>query len=246
MDLYAAIDLRDGRCVRLLQGDYAVERVYGGDPVAAAKEFEADGASWLHVVDLDAARTGHGRNRGTVASIAQAVHVRVQAGGGIRDEFSAQALLDVGVARIVLGTVAAEQPELLRRLAQRHPGKVVVGVDVRHGEVAIRGWTKGSGLQPRDLLPRLEEAGVAALIVTDVSRDGTLRGPDLSGLEHMLSLTDLPIVASGGVGSLDDLCDLAQLENGGRGLAGVIVGKALWEGIFTVTEAREAVMSCGR
>lgn len=243
MEIYAAIDLRDGRCVRLLQGDYTRQTVYGGDPVTAALEFEGDGASWIHVVDLDAARTGSPANRSAVAAIAQAVSIPVQAGGGIRDDFSAQALLDAGLSRIVLGTAAVEQPALVRRLAARHPGRVAVGVDARHGEVAVRGWTRGSGLRPRDLLDDLEDAGVAAFITTEVSRDGTMRGPDLTGLGELLSVTSLPVIASGGVGSLAHVQELAKLEVGGRSLAGVIVGKALWEGAFTL---QEAMVACSR
>ncbi len=243
MELYAAIDLRDGRCVRLTQGDYARQTVYGGDPVTAAREFEGDGASWIHVVDLDAARTGSPKNRSAVAAIAGAVNIPVQAGGGIRDDFSAQALLDAGLSRIVLGTAAVEEPALVRRLASRHPGRVAVGVDVRHGEVALRGWTRGSGLRPQDLVTSLEDAGVAAFITTDVARDGTMRGPDLAGLEQLLAVTSLPVIASGGVGSLADVQELASLEVAGRSLAGVIVGKALWEGAFTLDEA---MVACSR
>ena len=243
MDLYAAMDLRGGACVRLVQGDYARETVYGGAPVAVAKELEMDGAPWIHVVDLDAARTGRPENREVVAAIAGAVDVPVQAGGGIRDEFSAQALLDRGVARVVVGTAALEQPAVVRRLAARHPGRVALAVDTRNGELATRGWTQRSGLAPEDLLARYRDDGVAALVATEIGRDGTLAGPDLAGLATLLEATPLPVVASGGVGSLDDLRALAGLESGGRRLTGAVVGKALYEGVFSVGEA---VAACAR
>jgi len=241
MELYPAIDLRGGACVRLVQGDYAREKVYGGDPLAVAREFEADGASWIHVVDLDAARTGRPENRAVVAAIADVVSIPVQAGGGIRDEFSAEALLGAGVSRIVLGTAALEDPGLLRRVAQRHPGRVAVGLDARHGEVAVRGWTESSGRTLADVLGEVEDAELGAVIVTDISRDGMLGGPDIEGLTAALAVTRHPVVASGGVGTLDDLRALALVVSGGRALAGAIVGTAIHEGVFSV---REAVLAC--
>ena len=241
MDLYPAIDIRGGKCVRLVQGDYAVETVYAGDPLAVAKEFEADGAPWIHVVDLDAARTGLPENRPVVAAVAKAVKVPVQAGGGIRDEFSAEALLDQGVSRIVVGTAAVEQPGLVRRVAGRHPGRVAVAVDAREGELAVRGWTQASGVRLEEALGSFEHAGVAAFVVTDISRDGTLTGPDVTGLAMVLAATEVPVIASGGVGSLADLQVLSRLEAGGRRLAGAVVGKALYEGAFSVADAIEAL-----
>ena len=237
MDLFPAIDLRSGKCVRLVQGDYARETVYGGDPVAMAKEFEAAGAPWVHVVDLDAARTGRPENRDVVAAIAAAVSVPVQTGGGVRDEFSAEALLETGVRRVVIGTAALEQPQLVRRLAGRHPGRVVVGLDGRAGEAALRGWTEGSGVTILDAVAQFEDAGVAAFVVTDISRDGMLTGPDVQGLSDVLARTTCDVVASGGVGSLDDLRTLAAVSVEGRRLAGAIVGKAIYEGVFAVEEA---------
>lgn len=236
MDLFPAIDVRGGKRVRLVQGDYAQETVYGGDPVAMAEEFEAAGAPWVHVVDLDAARTGRPENRDVVAAIAAAVSVPVQTGGGIRDEFSAEALLDAGVRRVVIGTAALEQPALVRRLAARHPDRVVVGLDGRAGEAALRGWTEGSGVTVLDAVGAFEDAGVAAFVVTDISRDGMLTGPDIAGLSAVLGRTTVDVVASGGVGSLDDLRALAALSVDGRRLAGAIVGKAIYEGVFAVEE----------
>jgi phosphoribosylformimino-5-aminoimidazole carboxamide ribotide isomerase len=239
IELYPAIDLRAGRCVRLYQGDYGRETVYGDDPVAQALAFEAEGAAWIHVVDLDAARSGDPVNRHVVAAIAAAVSVPVQTGGGVRDEASAEALIAAGVERVVLGTAALEQPELVRRLAPRFP--VAVGLDARGREVAVRGWEQGSGRDLLDVVAEFGDAGVAALVVTEIGRDGTLGGPDLEGLAAVLGATDVDVIASGGVGSLDDLQALDRLANGSRRLAGAIVGRALYEGTFTLAQALGAV-----
>ncbi|CAM8631431.1 HisA Phosphoribosylformimino-5-aminoimidazole carboxamide ribonucleotide (ProFAR) isomerase [Acidimicrobiia bacterium] len=238
MDLYPAIDLRDGRAVRLYQGDYGKETVYNDDPVAQAVAFAEAGAAWIHVVDLDAARSGTPRNREIIAAIADAVSVPIQTGGGIRDEASADALFAVGVSRIVLGTAALEQPELVRSLASRM--SVAVGLDARGREVAVRGWEEGSGRDLLDVAKEFADAGVEALIVTEIGRDGTLSGPDLVGLGDVLDSTELPVIASGGVGSLDDLRALDALRSGGRRLSGAIVGRALYEGAFTLGEALAA------
>jgi phosphoribosylformimino-5-aminoimidazole carboxamide ribotide isomerase len=240
MDLYPAIDVRGGSCVRLVQGDYGQETVYRADPVAVAKEFEASGATWLHVVDLDAARTGQPENRDVVAAIARSVGVPVQSGGGVRDEKAAEALFAAGVTRVVIGTAALEDPDLVRALAARHPGGVAVGLDGRGGEAATRGWTEDSGIDVLDAIDRFEGAGVAAFVVTDIDRDGMLGGPDLAGLAAVLARTAVPIIASGGVSSLDDLRALARL-----GAAGAIVGKAIYEGVFTVEEGLAACAPSG-
>jgi phosphoribosylformimino-5-aminoimidazole carboxamide ribotide isomerase len=226
--------------VRLYQGDYGQETVYGDDPVAQARAFAAAGAPWIHVVDLDAARTGDPRNRAVVAAIATAVDVPVQTGGGVRDDSAAGALLDAGVRRVVVGTAALEDPAWVRRLAARHPGRVAVGLDARDREVAVHGWTEGSGRDVVDLAREFDDAGVAALVVTEIGRDGTLEGPALDQLGAVLAATTVDVVASGGVGSLDDVRALAALEVNGRRLAGVIVGRALYEGSFAVGDAVEA------
>jgi len=239
MDLYPAIDLLDGRAVRLYQGDYARETVYNDDPVAQAKEFAAAGARWIHVVDLDAARTGAPRNRDVIAAICDAVDVPIQTGGGVRSEAAADALFDLGVTRIVLGTAALEDPELVRLLASRHP--VAVGLDARGREVAVRGWEEGSGQDLLDVARGFADAGVEALIVTEIGRDGTLEGPDLDGLGEVLEATELPVIASGGVGSLADIVALNALRSAGRRLSGAIVGRALYEGAFTLSDALKSV-----
>jgi phosphoribosylformimino-5-aminoimidazole carboxamide ribotide isomerase len=240
--LYPAIDLRGGRVVRLYQGDFDKETAYGLDPVAVAEGYAAAGARWIHVVDLDAARTGTPENRPVIAAIAAAVgpRVNVQASGGVRDQASAEELLACGVDRVVLGTAAVENPELVCDLAGHH--QVAVGIDARGRDVAVRGWTEGSGVDLFDLLARFADRGVAAVIVTDIGRDATLAGPDVDGLAAVLDATGIPVIASGGVGTLADLETLATLEASGRRLEGAIVGKALYEGNFTV---EEAIAACG-
>jgi phosphoribosylformimino-5-aminoimidazole carboxamide ribotide isomerase len=242
VDLYPAIDVLGGRVVRLHQGDYGAVTDYGGDPAGVAASFAAAGARWVHVVDLDAARTGEPANRATVeAVVAAAAPAHVQVGGGVRDAAAADALLGAGATRVVLGTAAVADPGLVEALAASHPGAVAVGLDARGGEVAVRGWTAGSGASVVDLLERFAGAGVAAFVVTEIARDGTLAGPDLEGLGAALAATDVPVVASGGVGDLDHLRALAGLEVGGRHLAGAIVGRALHDGRFTVGEALAAI-----
>ncbi len=241
--VYPAIDLRAGRVVRLEQGDFARETAYGDDPVAQAVAFAAGGATWLHVVDLDAARTGEPINRPVIAAICDAVAalggggVRVQAGGGVRDEAAASALLDEGVERVVVGTAAIEQAGFVARLATRWPGRVAVGLDLRGDEVATRAWLAGSGRRAADVIDELSDAGAAAFVVTQLARDGMLGGPDLDGLAGTLGATPVPVVASGGVASLDDLRLLAALEAAGRRLEGAVVGQALYRGRFTLPEA---------
>lgn len=235
MDLYPAIDLRNGRCVRLRQGDYGRETVYGDDPVAQAVAFAEAGAGWIHVVDLDAARSGEPENREVVAAIARAVDVPVQTGGGVRTVAAAEALFDAGVARVVIGTAALVDPELVRTLARDH--RVAVGLDARAGEVATDGWLVGSGRSVLDVARSFAEVGVDAFVVTDIGRDGTLAGPDLDGLREVVAATPVGVIASGGVGTLDDLVALTNVEAQGRTLTGVIAGKALYEGRFDVAEA---------
>ena len=234
--LYPAIDLRGGRCVRLLQGDYDQETTYGDDPAAQACAFVEQGAEWLHVVDLDAARTGEPTNRAAIGAIAAAVDVPIEVGGGVRDRAAAEALFELGVARAVIGTAALERPELVGELVTAGHA-VAVGIDARGEEVATHGWTERTGRTIAEVADRFADLGVDALIVTEIGRDGTMEGPDTAGLARVLATTETAVIASGGVGSLADLVALAQLESGGRALHGAIVGRALYEGAFTVADA---------
>ena len=233
--LFPAIDLRDGRCVRLMQGDYARETVYGDDPVAPARAFQEAGAAWVHVVDLDAARTGEPVNRPVVSAVAEALDIGVQAGGGVRTVDDARALFDAGVTRVVMGTAAIESPELVTSVAAI--GRVAVGLDVRGDEVAVRGWTAASDFGLYDALDRFSALGTDAFVITRIERDGTLGGSDLDGLGGALAATGIDVVASGGVGSPSDLEDLADLEVDGRRLAGIIIGRALYEGTVDLATA---------
>lgn len=231
VDLYPAIDISDGKVVRLTQGDYDEVTVYGTDPVAVACSFSDAGATWIHVVDLDAARSGSPQNRPVVAAIAAAVRGRaaVQTGGGVRTVADAEQLAGAGVARVVMGSAAVRDPQLVDAAAQIVA--VAVGLDHRDGEIAVHGWTEGAGV-------RLEEAlgwypAASAFVITDIARDGMLEGPDIKGLSEVAAQTSTPVIASGGVASLDDIAALA----GVTGIAGIITGKALYEGRFTVAEA---------
>jgi phosphoribosylformimino-5-aminoimidazole carboxamide ribotide isomerase len=243
MELLPAIDLRAGTAVRLTQGDFGREARYG-DPAALAARYIAGGARWIHVVDLDAARTGVPHERaalGEIVRLAADASVLVQAGGGIRSEDAAEELLGSGVGRVVLGTAALEEPALACRCARRWPGRVAVGLDYRVREDGVaeaqaQGWLAGSGRAVVELLALWEGEPIGAVVATAVARDGMLAGPDVEGLAALLLRTELPIVASGGVGATQDLLRLARLRADGRGLAGVIVGKALVEGRFSVEE----------
>ena len=240
-ELFPAIDLRGGRLVRLVEGDFAREKVYGDDPASVARAFAAQGAPWVHVVDLDAARTGDPVNRPLVEAIVGSVTVPVQVGGGVRTLDDAAALLGMGVTRVVIGTAAVEHPELVAEVASRWPGRVAVGLDHRDGVVQLRGWLADGGRRVTDVLTDVVAAGAAAVVVTDIRRDGRLAGPDVTGLAGLLESCGAPLVASGGVSSLDDLRVLGSLHAGQRRLAGVIVGKAFYEARFTVAEAVAAL-----
>lgn len=243
MQLYPAIDLRAGRCVRLYQGDFARETVYGEDPPAQAKAFADAGTEWIHVVDLDAARTGEPQNRPVIGAIAAGTDARVQTGGGVRDDEAVDALLGAGVARVVIGTAALDRPAWARTVAARHPGQVALGLDVRGDEVAVRGWTEGAGRSLWDVAEAFDDAGFAALIVTQITRDGAGVGPDVEMYERLLEHVATDVIASGGVGTLDHLRILGALSVGGRRLEGVIVGRALYDGSFTLADALAVVAS---
>lgn len=243
MDLFPAIDLRGGRCVRLTQGDFARETVYGDDPTAQARLFADAGSPWIHVVDLDGARTGDGANRQAITAIAAAVRTPVQTGGGIRTDADVEELLGAGVGRVVLGTAALDDPAWARSVAARHPGKVVLGLDARGDEVAVRGWAEGSGRRLLDVATEMDDAGFVAYVVTQIDVDGVGSGPDVETYRALLRECETDIVASGGVGSAAHLRDLATLEEGNRVLAGVVVGRALYDGSLTIDDALAAAGS---
>ncbi|MHB8218873.1 MAG: 1-(5-phosphoribosyl)-5-[(5-phosphoribosylamino)methylideneamino]imidazole-4-carboxamide isomerase [Acidimicrobiales bacterium] len=246
MDLLAAIDLRAGMAVRLVQGDFDRQRDYG-DPLDLADRFAAGGARWLHLVDLDAARTGSPVNRQTIEAIVARVagaNVSVQVGGGIRTREQARRALDAGARRVVMGTAALDRPDLVLRLAEEDPGAVAIGLDFRRRgdgvlEPAVRGWTEGSGTSLHQVLGSMSDAPFGAVVVTSIERDGMLSGPDLDGLADALDMTALPVVASGGVASTADLRALAALRSPrhGRRLAGAVVGRALLDGRMKIDEA---------
>ena len=246
--VYPAIDLINGKCVRLYQGDYAKETIYGDDPISQALNFESDGAEWIHLVDLDAARTGSLENTSVIKNICEELSIPVQVGGGIRSSDTAKFLYDIGVERTVIGTAAVEDPELVTRIAD-HGHRVAVGVDGKDGYVATRGWKFTTDLKVVDLLKRLEMSGAEVGIVTEIKRDGTMEGSDLEGLTQILRNVDIPVIASGGLGSTKDLHDLVGLQVNGSRLAGVITGRALYEKrldlaeLIAITEGREHVES---
>ncbi|MED5229724.1 MAG: 1-(5-phosphoribosyl)-5-[(5-phosphoribosylamino)methylideneamino]imidazole-4-carboxamide isomerase [Actinomycetota bacterium] len=246
--VYPAIDLINGKCVRLYQGDYAKETIYGDDPISQALNFESDGAEWIHLVDLDAARTGSLENTSVIKNICEELSIPVQVGGGIRSSDTAKLLYDIGVERTVIGTAAVEDPKLVTRIAD-HGHRVAVGVDGKDGYVATRGWKITTDLKVVDLLKRLEMSGAEVGIVTEIKRDGTMEGSDLEGLTQILRNVDIPVIASGGLGSTKDLHDLVGLQVNGTRLAGVITGRALYEKrldlaeLIAITEGLEHVES---
>jgi phosphoribosylformimino-5-aminoimidazole carboxamide ribotide isomerase len=234
--LYPAIDIRDGKAVRLIQGDYDQETAYDDDPVVAARRWVDGGARWLHVVDLDGARAGEPVNLEHVRRIVAAVSVPVQLGGGLRDSKKVEEAISSGVERIVLGTAAVRDPDMAEAIAAAHGERVVASVDSRSGKVAAEGWTESSDLGTAEVIAALTERGVRRFVYTPVEVDGLMEGPDLDSLREAAEATDGELIYSGGIGTLDDLRALAEL--GLDNLGGVIVGRALYEQRFTVAEAQ--------
>jgi phosphoribosylformimino-5-aminoimidazole carboxamide ribotide isomerase len=228
MILFPAIDLKDGQCVRLRQGEMAEATVFNTDPVAQARAFEEAGFDWLHVIDLNGAFEGRPVNAEAVEAILAAVHVPMQLGGGIRDLDTVVAWLDKGVDRVILGTAAVRDPNLVREAARDFPGCVAVGIDARDGKVAIEGWAETSEMTAFDLARRFEDAGVAAIIHTDIARDGVLQGLNLDASAAIAKAITIPVIASGGLAGIDDVWRL--LESRYRMLEGAIVGRALYDG----------------
>jgi phosphoribosylformimino-5-aminoimidazole carboxamide ribotide isomerase len=232
MEIIPAVDIKGGKCVRLYQGDYSQETVFSEDPVAVALNWQAQGASWLHLVDLDGAASGEPRNIDVVEAIVKRVNLPVQLGGGIRDEATVAKMLDIGVNRVILGTAAVENPDMVKRLCQKHGEAIIIGVDARYGCAAIRGWQKDTEVTALELGRRMADLGVRRIIYTDIKRDGTLTEPDFEAITELVKGLDLLVIAAGGISALDHLRKLKQV-----GVEGAILGKALYTGDIKLREA---------
>jgi phosphoribosylformimino-5-aminoimidazole carboxamide ribotide isomerase len=237
MILYPAIDLKDGACVRLLRGEMDRATVFGHDPSAQAAAFAEAGAEWLHLVDLNGAFAGRPVNAEAVRAILRAVTIPCQLGGGIRDRATVEMWLEAGIARVILGTVAVERPDLVREAARAHPGRIAVGIDARAGRVATRGWAEATEVEATALARRFEDAGVAAIIYTDIDRDGAMQGPNVAATAALARAVTIPVIASGGVSRL---ADLIALRDTGV-IAGAISGRALYEGALDLSAALAAL-----
>jgi len=235
MQIWPAIDLRGGKCVRLRQGDYGRETIYGDDPAQMARRWIAEGAQYLHLVDLDGARDGRSANREAVRAIVAAASVPCELGGGIRDETTIQELLNLGLERLVVGTKALKEPDWFRQMCRKFPGQLALGVDAKNGLVATDGWLQTSSTAASQLAQQYEREPVAAIIYTDIAKDGMLEGPNVEAMAEMQRSVDLPVIASGGVATADDVRKLAR-----AGMAGCIIGRALYEGQLSLRDALEA------
>lgn len=235
MEIWPAIDLRGGKCVRLQQGDYRRETVFGDDPAAMARHWVEEGAKRLHLVDLDGARDGAPANLACVESIVQAVDVPCELGGGIRSEYAIERLLDLGLVRLVIGTLAPKEPDWFRRMCRQFPGRLVLGIDARDGRVATDGWLATSDASAVDLARQFAGEPLAAIVYTDIATDGMMAGPNVEAMARMRAAVDVPVVASGGVTTADDVARLAA-----AGLAGCIIGRTLYEGKLSLAEALAA------
>ena len=235
MILFPAIDLKDGRCVRLVQGDMQQATVFNDDPAAQAAAFQAQGFEWLHIVDLDGAFAGKPMNAAAVEAILRRVRIPAQLGGGIRDMKTVEGWLARGAARVIVGTAAVRDPEFVREAARRHPGKIAVGIDAKDGRVAVEGWAQISSMTAEELGRRFEDAGVAAIVYTDIARDGVLKGLNIPMTIALAQAVSIPVIASGGLASIGDIERL--LEPDCARLAGAITGRALYDGRIDAAEA---------
>jgi phosphoribosylformimino-5-aminoimidazole carboxamide ribotide isomerase len=234
MILYPAIDLKDGQCVRLLRGEMEAATVFSDDPAAQAAAFEAAGCAWIHLVDLNGAFAGKPVNASAVEAILDRIKVPAQLGGGIRDMATIEAWITRGLARVILGTVAVRDPALVKAAAKAFPGQVAVGIDARDGMAAVEGWAETTDISALDLARRFEDAGVAAIIYTDIARDGAMQGPNIEATAALANAVSIPVIASGGVSSMDDLRALTAC---GAPLDGAISGRAIYDGTLDVAEA---------
>jgi phosphoribosylformimino-5-aminoimidazole carboxamide ribotide isomerase len=241
MLIIPAVDIKNGRCVRLVQGRKEDETVFSNDPAAMAKKWARAGAELIHVIDLDGAFEKSPRNHEAIKTILQTIDIPIQLGGGIRDEQTADRFLDMGVQKVIIGTEAIKNPAWVARTAGRHPGRVVVGIDARNGLVAIEGWTETTATQAVDLAKRFEDCGIAAINFTDIQRDGMQTGPNIEQTRKLAEAVDIPVVASGGVATITDIRDLLALET--CGVIGVITGKALYSGTLDFKEALAVAQS---
>jgi phosphoribosylformimino-5-aminoimidazole carboxamide ribotide isomerase len=235
VEVWPAIDLRGGKCVRLQQGDYGRETVFGEDPAAMARHWRQQGAERLHLVDLDGARDGVPANLPSIGAIVEAVDIPCELGGGIRDEVSIRQLLDLGLARLVIGTLAVREPQWFREMAGKFPDRLVLGIDARDGRVAAQGWTETSDLAAIELARQFADEPIAAIVYTDIATDGMLAGPNVPAMAEMQAAVDVPVVASGGVTTAEDVAVLRQ-----AGMAGCIIGRSLYEGKLKLPDALAA------
>jgi phosphoribosylformimino-5-aminoimidazole carboxamide ribotide isomerase len=242
--LFPAIDLKDGYAVRLLRGEMGSATIFNKDPADQARRFAEAGFDWLHVVDLNGAFAGAPVNRAAVRSILDAVDLPVQLGGGIRSLAAIEGWLEVGINRIILGTAALKDPALVREACRRFPGRILVGIDARAGRVAVEGWAEQSEIEALELAKRFEDAGVAAIVFTDIDRDGVLQGPNLEATAHLAEQVSIPLIASGGVSSLDDIAACLGIAH--LGIMGIIVGRALYDGRVDPASATALVRSADR
>lgn len=235
MQIWPAIDIRAGKCVRLAQGDYSRETIYGANPADMAQRFESDGAKFLHVVDLDGAREGSRVNRNAIANIVSEVNATVQVGGGVRSEETIAEYFELGVQRLVIGTKALTDPDWLEKMTTRYPGQLAVGIDARDGQVATEGWQKTSQTSAFELAKKISSHPIAGIVFTDITKDGMMSGPNFEAMEEMVSTVDVPLLCSGGVTTIEDITRL-----NGLGLTGCVVGRALYEGRLTLSDALRA------
>ncbi len=235
MIILPAIDLKEGKCVRLEQGLMEKDTVYSDNPAAMARHWQDEGGEFLHLVDLDGAFAGVPKNKAAIKAIVSAVDIPTELGGGIRDLETVEAYLNLGIDRVILGTVAKENPELVAEACRRFPGQIVVGIDAKNGLVAVRGWAEVTEKQATDLAREMEGFGVSAIIYTDIARDGMMQGPNLEATRALAEAISIPVIASGGVSSLDDIRNLLQIER--YGVEGVITGKAIYSGSLNLREA---------
>ena len=241
MKLIPAIDLMNGKCVRLFKGDFNKRKDFSKEPHEQAQFWESEGAECIHIVDLDAAKSGNPSNDKTIKEILKTVNIPIQIGGGIRSQERIEQLFSYGIDKVIMGTSAIENKALVKELSNKFPGRIIVGIDAKEGKVSTRGWLEQSNILATDLVKEFSSFKIASFIVTDINTDGTLEGTNEDFIRDILNITDIPVIASGGIGSISDLLSLIKFES--FGLHGVIVGKALYENKFTINEANKVLSS---